>query len=128
LRADVLVPMADRFDKEGDMKSVVIGALIGAVLGVAGLDTRAAQAAGACTAYEDRDFGGKAFDLAADGVARKSHIANKISSFKMVRGCHVDAYTDDDFKGAKHRWSQDIRFVGRDWNDAISSWKCICGN
>jgi hypothetical protein len=113
---------------EGDMKSVLTVAVIGAVLCVAGVDIRAAQAADACTAYEHRDFAGKGFGLGADESARKSHIANKISSFKMVRGCHVEAYTDDNFRGAHHRWRHDVAFVGPDWNDAISSWKCLCGN
>ena len=110
------------------MKSVLTSAVIGAVLVMAGLDMRAAQAADACTAYEHRDFRGKSFGLGADGEATKSHIANKISSFKMVRGCHVEAYTDNNFRGAHHKWKQDVAFVGSDWNDAISSWKCLCGN
>lgn len=110
-------------------RMTVAVALFGSAVALMGLYPRAAQAQShACTAYEHRDYKGKAFGLAADGSVGKSHIANRISSFKMVRGCHVVAYEHDNFKGPNARWSRDVAFIGDNWNDLISSWKCVCGN
>jgi hypothetical protein len=101
--------------------------LIGSALGPIGLDLRAAQAqAWACTAYEHANFGGSSRGLPAGGRASRSGIDNKISSFRIVRGCHVDAFEHGNFQGPSSRWTGDVPFVGRNWNDLITSWKCEC--
>jgi len=102
-------------------------ALVGSTLGLIGLDVRAAQAQEwACTAYEHANYGGASEGLSAGGSTHMTRMNDKISSFKIVRGCHVDAYEDRDFKGASSRWSGDVSFVGENWNDKISSWTCMC--
>jgi len=103
--------------------------LIGSTLGLIGLDVRAAQAqANACAGYEHANYGGAARSLQANGSVRKSQIADKISSFKMIQGCHVEAFENDNFMGASARWDRDVAFIGRNWNDIISSWKCVCSS
>jgi syncollin len=100
----------------------------GLILGLIGLDVRPAQAqAEACTAYEHANFGGRARTLPGNGSVRSSALSDKISSFKMIRGCHVEAFENANFKGASARWDRNISFVGSNWNDIISSWKCVCG-
>jgi Peptidase inhibitor family I36 len=105
-------------------------ALVGPTLGLIGLDVRAAQAeeAHVCTAYEHANYGGASRGLAANGETPMTHMNDKISSFKIRNPgrCYVEVYEDRDYKGASAVWRQDIAFVGNNWNDRISSWKCVC--
>jgi Peptidase inhibitor family I36 len=102
-------------------------ALVGSTLGLIGLDVRAAQAqeAQACVAFEDANYGGAGRGLRANENTPMTTMNDKISSFKIRSGCHVEVYQDRDFKGASTSWSQDVAFVGNNWNDRISSWKCV---
>ena len=109
------------------MKSSAFGVVLaGSVLGLVGLTATTAQAQNACTAYEHANFKGKGFGVAANGSAANSKLNNSISSFKMVRGCHVVAYSEVNFKGPSVTWTKDVAFVGKQWNDVISSYQCIC--
>jgi hypothetical protein len=80
----------------------------------------------ACTAFVDANYRGASWGLSANGQASRTHADNKISSFKIVRGCHVDAYEHVNFQGPSSKWTGDVPFVGPNWNDLISSWKCVC--
>jgi hypothetical protein len=105
-------------------------ALVGSTLGLIGFDVRAAQAeeAQVCIAFEDANYGGAGRGLRANESTAMTTMNDKISSFKIRRGgCHVEVYQDRDFKGASASWSRDVAFVGNNWNDRISSWKCVCG-
>jgi hypothetical protein len=44
----------------------------------------------------------------------------------MVSGCSVIAYSEPNFKGPNVRWSKNVAFVGPQWNDVISSYRCVC--
>src|SRR5436190_22994704 len=98
-------------------------ALVGPTLGLS-----AAQAEDVCTAYEHANYGGAAEGLAANGETPMTAMNDKISSFKIRNPgrCYVEVYQDRDYKGASAVWRQDVGFVGNNWNDKISSWKCVC--
>jgi hypothetical protein len=49
-----------------------------------------------------------------------------ISSFKIARGCVVIAYRHRDYNGEMKIFAGSNRYVGDQWNDKISSWKCEC--
>jgi hypothetical protein len=103
-------------------------ALAGSTLGLIGFDVRAAQAqAHACTAFSDANYGGASRGLAANASSPMTSMNDKISSFKIASGCHVEVFEHRDFQGPSARWSGDVTFVGNNWNDLISSWKCVCG-
>jgi hypothetical protein len=94
---------------------------------LAGVDVRAAQAQGAaCTAYEHRDYKGVAKTLNPNQSANRSGISDKISSFRIIMGCRVVAYENENFRGPNAQWSQSVPYVGDNWNDLISSWRCLC--
>jgi hypothetical protein len=96
------------------------------VFGMLGFGVPAAQAQWACTAFEHANFKGKSFGVAVNGSVNNSKLNNNISSFKMVRGCQVIAYTETNFRGPSARWTKDVAFVGPRWNDVISSYQCVC--
>jgi Peptidase inhibitor family I36 len=104
-------------------------ALVGSTLGLIGLDVCAAQAeeAQVCIAFEDANYKGAGRGLRANESTPMTTMNDKISSFKIRKGgCYVEVYQDRDFKGARSSWSQDVAFVGNNWNDRVSSWKCVC--
>jgi hypothetical protein len=104
-------------------------ALVGSTLGLIGLDVRAAQAeeAQVCIAFEDANYKGAGRGLRANQNTPMTTMNDKISSFQIRNPkCHVVVYQDRDFKGASMSWSEDVAFVGNNWNDRISSWKCVC--
>lgn len=80
----------------------------------------------ACIAYQHPRFTGESRGLVANREARRSEMSNKISGFKIRAGCHVDVFTEDNFKGPNTRFAGNVPYVGDSWNDVISSWKCVC--
>jgi hypothetical protein len=110
------------------MKSFALATLVsGSVLAFGlVLGTVAAQAQQACTAYQHANFQGKSFGLGTNKSVANSKLTNNISSFKMVSGCSVIAYSEPNFKGPNVRWSKNVAFVGPQWNDVISSYRCVC--
>ncbi len=110
-------------------RTLLLAALAGAVLAPIGLDTAFAQdPARSCTAYQRKNFGGEAWHLKTNGEAARSHLDNRVSSFKMRSGCRVFAWKGANFTGDRRVFGQETSYVGDDWNDQITSWKCICGN
>jgi hypothetical protein len=109
------------------MKSLAFTASVAAALvGVIALGTGAALAQqNACQAYEHPNFRGYNFGLAANKTVRDSKLNNVISSFKVVRGCYVEAFTETNFRGPSVRFTKDTPNLGK-WDNIISSYKCIC--
>lgn len=102
-------------------------ALVSSTLGLIGLGMRAAQAqAWPCTAFEHANYGGQWRGLGAGGRTRMTGMNDKISSFRIARGCHVEVYEHRDFQGPSARLQGDVPFVGQNWNDLVSSWACVC--
>jgi hypothetical protein len=95
-------------------------------LGLAVLGATAAQAQqNACQAYEHPNFRGYNFGLAVNQTVKDSKLNNVISSFKMVRGCYVEAFTETNFRGPSVKFTKDTPNLGK-WDNIISSYKCIC--
>lgn len=89
--------------------------------------SNAETAATGCMAYEHRDFDGRRQDL-----GRNRHFSyvgdrmnDKISSFRVSRGCHVVVWEHRN-KGGVSTGFDECQYIGDDWNDSISSWSCIC--
>jgi len=92
-----------------------------------GLAAPAAQAQGwACLADAHPNFTGISKGLAANGSSTRSDLNDKISSFKIVQGCRVIAYENVGFKGPNSVWPGNVSYVSDNWNNLISSWKCMC--
>jgi hypothetical protein len=106
---------------------LVAFALVSSTFAPLGIVVPAAHAqSAACTAFADPDFRGEERRLAAGQSINNRTSKEKISSFKIRRSCRVDAYQGADFQGASSRWERDVPFVGANWKDMISSWKCVC--
>ena len=87
----------------------------------------AETAATGCMAYEHRDFDGRRQDL-----GRNRHFPyvgdrmnDKISSFRVSRGCRVRVWEHRNKGGASTTFGE-CQYIGDAWNDDISSWSCIC--
>jgi hypothetical protein len=106
------------------MKSFALATLVSGSLLAFG--TVATQAQQACTAYQHANFQGKSFGLGTNKSVANSKLTNNISSFKMVSGCSVIAYSEPNFRGPSVRWNRNVSFVGKQWNDVISSYRCVC--
>jgi hypothetical protein len=94
------------------------------ILGIAAPVAQAQEFA--CTAYVDRDFRGAGKGLNPGQSSSQTRINDKISSFRIVRGCRVVAYEHAEFRGPSAQWTQSVPYVGDNWNDLISSWRCLC--
>jgi hypothetical protein len=106
---------------------LVAFAVVSSTFGPLGIVVPVAHAqSAACTAFADADFRGEERRLAAGRSINNRTSKEKISSFRILRTCRVDAYQGADFQGASSRWERDVPFVGDNWKDMISSWKCTC--
>ncbi len=110
------------------MKSFALATLVSGAMLASGLvlGTVAAQAQQACTAYEHANFQGRSFGLGTNKSVANSKLTNNISSFKMVNGCSIIAYSEPNFRGPSVSWNRNVSFVGKQWNDVISSYRCVC--
>ncbi len=106
------------------MKSFVSAAVLSGCLLAFG--TASAQAQQACTAYEHANFKGWSFGLATNKSVANSKLSNVITSFRMVNGCSVIAYSEPNFKGPSVRWNKSVPYVGKQWDNVISSYRCVC--
>lgn len=76
--------------------------------------------------YQDIDYGGKMValqegeypDITTTGMAD-----NDMSSLKVCYGFVVEAYTELEFSGEVRIFTSDTDWVGKDWNDVVSSVK-----
>ena len=86
-----------------------------------------------CIAYQHRDYKGASMTITINS-GRGSHgykyvgsdWNDKISGFRIAKGCHVKAWQHRDFKGESTTFSGNVRYTGDLWNDQISSWMCYC--
>jgi len=74
-------------------------------------------------AYEHKDYGGSSQRFTIGNYPKLSafKMNDKISSFKIDPGYRVIGYIDENYKGASRIFEGDIDFVGKDFNDKISS-------
>lgn len=106
------------------MKSSVFAAAFAASLFVLGVPV--AQAQQACTAYMEPNFKGPSWGLGTNKNVANSKISNKISAFKMVSGCRIIAYSEPNFRGPSVTFVRSVPYVGKQWDNVISSYRCIC--
>jgi len=83
---------------------------------------------GGCVAYEHIDFSGMRQDLGPDRIYNYvgDRMNDKISSFRVSRGCRIIAWDHRDRGGTSQEFGE-CQYIGDDWNDRISSWQCECG-
>jgi hypothetical protein len=103
--------------------------LIAASLAMSELGLRSAQAQDfACTAYDGPNYRGESWGLPAGGGAGRSKLNNRISSFRIVRGCYVVAFTAADYQGDSRRFEGNVPRLAVSWNNEVTSWQCNCGS
>ena len=103
-------------------------ALIG-VLAVGSLGFAAPAWAQACaTVYEHARFGGESRDVPRGAsVSNLGSLWNDvISSVSVEPGCALNVWEHANFDGAHTTFIGSVPWVGRDWNDRISSYNCTC--
>jgi hypothetical protein len=80
-----------------------------------------------CVYYQDVPWAGKWRSIA--GGTRRRYVGDSwnelISSFSCNPACHVVAFQDRDFQGARGEFGT-IMYVGEPWNDKISSLIAVC--
>lgn len=80
-----------------------------------------------CVYYEHAPWGGKWRSIS--GGTRRSYVGDSwnelISAFSCNAACHVVAFQDRDFQGARGEFAT-INYVGDAWNDKISSMIAVC--
>jgi hypothetical protein len=81
----------------------------------------------ACEAYQKPNYGGERATLEPGGTSSRSRLDNKISSFRIANGCYAETFTGQGFTGQRRAWQGHVQYVGDMWNDAITSWRCVCG-
>jgi Peptidase inhibitor family I36 len=99
----------------------------GAILGAAPIATAQRLGgpeprSGACF-YEDVNFRGDYFCLSAGSSLRalSPGMNDRISSIRVFGNAEVRIYEDFQFRGDSERYDDDVRTLGREWNDSISS-------
>jgi hypothetical protein len=87
-----------------------------------------AQAGEVCSFYQHRDFQGGVFDVYGGENIRfvGNQINDQISSVSCDPGCTATVFEHWKYEGAAIRLRGDVEFVGRRWNDRISSIRVRC--
>jgi hypothetical protein len=87
-----------------------------------------AQAGEVCSFYQHRDFQGGQFEVyGGEGVRFVGNqINDQISSASCDPGCTATVFEHWKYQGAAIRLRGDVEFVGRRWNDRISSIRVQC--
>jgi hypothetical protein len=83
---------------------------------------------GACF-YRDRNFSGDYFctDAGQDIAVLPNGMNDQITSIRTFGNVQVTIYTDGRFRGRSTQLRGDVRNVGDDWNDKISSMRVSYG-
>jgi hypothetical protein len=92
-----------------------------------------------CVVYEHRDFSGASlqigdrpvsFGTGTEGISTWNSVAgwnDRISSMKFPQGCQMITWEHEFGRGRSRVWTLgNVRYVGDDWNDRISSVECRC--
>ena len=92
-----------------------------------------------CVVYEHRDFGGRSlrigqrpvtFGTGTEGDSNWNSVSgwnDRISSMQFPAGCQMVTWEHELGRGRSHVWNKgQVRFVGDQWNDRISSVECRC--
>jgi hypothetical protein len=86
----------------------------------------AADAQQACTAYEHANYKGWSFGVGTNKSVGNSKLNNVITSIKVVSGCSFVAYSENNFRGPSITFKKSVPYVGKQWDNAISSYRCVC--
>ena len=84
-----------------------------------------------CKLFQHADFQGKKYPLFANSqmsvLNSRSDWNDEVSSVKVPRGCRLTVYEHKDYRGASTTfYAGKHEFVGRNWNDRVSSAACYC--
>ena len=86
--------------------------------------------ANSCKLFEHENYDGHKIKIHKN--QKLNYVGNrandKISSVKVPSGCKLVTFIDANFEGGKKVFKSDTEFVGRQWNDQISSAKCKCND
>ena len=82
-----------------------------------------------CVAFEHADFGGRQLPIRANSSIgyMPGFWNDRISSFTCSPGCEITTFEHANFGGRRQSWGGSVPFVGRGWNDRISSVVVDCG-
>lgn len=95
-------------------------------LSLVAFGSAAAHAQQACTAYTEANFKGAGMGLGTNKNVADSKLSNKITSFRVVSGCRVIAYSERNFQGPSVTFAKSVPYVGKQWDNVISSYRCVC--
>ncbi|MCK5759701.1 MAG: peptidase inhibitor family I36 protein [Candidatus Delongbacteria bacterium] len=74
--------------------------------------------------YEDMHYKGwKQYFHAGDHVKFWKKYNDEMSSVKVEKGLSITVYKDAHYKGTHHTYTKDVSFVGKSFNDQLSSFK-----
>jgi len=125
--------------KQAKLRILVAGFSVGLMVSTANAANRT------CTIYSDRDYGGSHWTLGhrddmkmvnppdvgiSDGIHRfiyEPSWNDKVSSFKVGRGCTITLWEHVERGGHHFRSSRSYSYVGSGWNDRASEAECDCG-
>jgi len=102
--------------------------LLAYLVGSAGAQYRPYPSFYGCIAFEHADFGGAQLPVQANSsIGYLSGFWNdRISSLACAPGCAITAFEHANFGGRRQTWAGSVPFVGRGWNDRISSMVVEC--
>ena len=106
------------------MKSFVFVASV--AVSLLTLGTTIAQAQQACSAYPEANYKGRGMGVGTNKTIANSKLSNNITSFKIVSGCSVIAYSEPNFQGPSVTFAKSVPYVGRQWDNVISAYRCVC--
>jgi len=82
-----------------------------------------------CVAFEDANFRGAQLPIRANSSMEylSGFWNDRISSLACAPGCEITTFEHVNFAGRRQTWAGNVPFVGRGWNDRISSVIVDCG-
>ena len=90
-----------------------------------------AVAANSCAVFDQPQFQGKSKALAdgqkVEGLGAVG-LDDAISSVRLAKGCHLEAWKQPKFSGPKLVLLESYGSVGSQWDNQISSLMCTCGH
>jgi len=79
--------------------------------------------------YEDSNYSNHAYiiwGLNANSTYVGDSWNDKVSSVYVAPGCQLTLYQDSNYQGLPQTYTQSAAFVGSEFNDKASSFKCTC--
>lgn len=108
--------------------TVSTATFLGAMAGLVLLGAPAARAAApvGCQVYEKVNFKGATYTSRRNQSVPASKSSNRISSIKVMPGCYMVVFPDNNYRGPAAYVRQNLPVLKAQWDNLISSYKCIC--